>query len=30
MLAINEWFGYDVCATEVQYVREFDGPGGNG
>jgi GNAT superfamily N-acetyltransferase len=21
MLAINEWFGYEVCATEVRYVR---------
>ncbi|MEW2163097.1 GNAT family N-acetyltransferase [Streptomyces sp. NPDC007084] len=25
MLAINAWFGYDVCATEVQYVREVGG-----
>jgi GNAT superfamily N-acetyltransferase len=23
MLAINKWFGYDVCATEVRYVREL-------
>ncbi|MEU6402662.1 GNAT family N-acetyltransferase [Streptomyces sp. NPDC046985] len=23
MLAINEWFGYEVCATEVRYVREL-------
>lgn len=23
MLAINKWFGYEVCATEVQYVREL-------
>ncbi|UUU35006.1 GNAT family N-acetyltransferase [Streptomyces sp. CA-210063] len=24
MLAINKWFGYEVCATEVRYVRELD------
>ncbi|MGW0704482.1 GNAT family N-acetyltransferase [Streptomyces sp. NPDC002643] len=24
MLAINEWFGYAMCATEVRYVRELD------
>ncbi|TLS43438.1 GNAT family N-acetyltransferase [Streptomyces montanus] len=24
MLAINNWFGYEVCATEVCHVREFD------
>ncbi|MHB9862821.1 GNAT family N-acetyltransferase [Streptomyces sp. YIM S03343] len=23
MLAINEWFGYEICATEVRYVREL-------
>lgn len=23
MLAINNWFGYEICATEVQYVREL-------
>jgi GNAT superfamily N-acetyltransferase len=23
MLAINEWFGYEVCATEVRHVREL-------
>ncbi|TPQ18927.1 GNAT family N-acetyltransferase [Streptomyces sporangiiformans] len=23
MLAINDWFGYEVCATEVCHVREF-------
>ncbi|EFE70410.1 GNAT family N-acetyltransferase [Streptomyces viridosporus] len=23
MLAINQWFGYAVCATEVRYVREL-------
>ncbi|GAA3774343.1 GNAT family N-acetyltransferase [Streptomyces chiangmaiensis] len=23
MLAINKWFGYEICATEVQYVREL-------
>ncbi|WP_329534839.1 GNAT family N-acetyltransferase [Streptomyces sp. NBC_01450] len=23
MLAINKWFGYEVCATEVTYVREL-------
>ncbi|MFF9409354.1 GNAT family N-acetyltransferase [Streptomyces anandii] len=23
MLAINKWFGYEVCATEVRYVREL-------
>ncbi|MFF0168784.1 GNAT family N-acetyltransferase [Streptomyces prasinus] len=23
MIAINEWFGYEVCATEVRYVREL-------
>ncbi|WP_338899107.1 GNAT family N-acetyltransferase [Streptomyces sp. TG1A-60] len=22
MLAVNKWFGYEVCATEVRYVRE--------
>jgi GNAT superfamily N-acetyltransferase len=25
MIAINEWFGYEVCATEVRYVRELGG-----
>jgi len=23
MLAINKWFGYQICATEVQHVREL-------
>lgn len=23
MLAINRWFGYETCATEVRYVREL-------
>ncbi|GAA2197635.1 GNAT family N-acetyltransferase [Streptomyces bangladeshensis] len=23
MIAINEWLGYEVCATEVRYVREL-------
>ncbi|MGP2437438.1 GNAT family N-acetyltransferase [Streptomyces sp. JW3] len=23
MLAVNKWFGYEVCATEVRYVREL-------
>jgi GNAT superfamily N-acetyltransferase len=23
MLAINKWFGYAICATEVRYVREL-------
>ncbi|KOU65569.1 acetyltransferase [Streptomyces sp. MMG1533] len=23
MIAINKWFGYEICATEVRYVREF-------
>ncbi|MFG2950581.1 GNAT family N-acetyltransferase [Streptomyces adustus] len=23
MLAINTWFGYEICATEVRYVREL-------
>jgi len=23
MLAINKWFGYEICATEVTYVREL-------
>lgn len=23
MLAINKWFGYEVCATEVRYVRSL-------
>ncbi|WP_405994307.1 GNAT family N-acetyltransferase [Streptomyces sp. NBC_00986] len=23
MLAINTWFGYETCATEVRYVREL-------
>jgi GNAT superfamily N-acetyltransferase len=23
MLAINDWFGYEVCATEVRHVREL-------
>ncbi|MFD7708996.1 GNAT family N-acetyltransferase [Streptomyces sp. NPDC059786] len=23
MLAINKWFGYEVCASEVRYVREL-------
>jgi GNAT superfamily N-acetyltransferase len=24
MLAINKWFGYEICATEVKYLRELD------
>lgn len=24
MIAINKWFGYEVCATEVRYVRDLD------
>lgn len=23
MLAINKWFGYEICATEVRYVRSI-------
>ncbi|ANH90806.1 acetyltransferase [Streptomyces sp. SAT1] len=23
MIAVNRWFGYEVCATEVRYVREL-------
>ncbi|GGJ02442.1 GNAT family N-acetyltransferase [Streptomyces brasiliensis] len=23
MLAINKWFGYEICATEVHYAREL-------
>ncbi|MFJ3673046.1 GNAT family N-acetyltransferase [Streptomyces sp. NPDC090106] len=23
MLAINKWFGYEICATEVRYAREL-------
>lgn len=23
MIAINTWFGYEICATEVRYVREI-------
>ncbi|MFC3577336.1 GNAT family N-acetyltransferase [Streptomyces yaanensis] len=23
MIAINKWFGYEICATEVHYVREL-------
>ncbi|WP_329278908.1 GNAT family N-acetyltransferase [Streptomyces sp. NBC_01451] len=23
MIAINNWFGYEICATEVRYVREL-------
>jgi GNAT superfamily N-acetyltransferase len=23
MLAINKWFGYEICATEVAYVRDL-------
>ncbi|MFG2498827.1 GNAT family N-acetyltransferase [Streptomyces sp. NPDC048441] len=23
MLAINNWFGYEICATEVRHVRSF-------
>ncbi|GGL09118.1 GNAT family N-acetyltransferase [Streptomyces flaveus] len=23
MLAINKWFGYEICATEVRYIREL-------
>jgi GNAT superfamily N-acetyltransferase len=23
MIAVNKWFGYEICATEVRYVREL-------
>lgn len=23
MLAINRWFGYEICATEVRHVRRI-------
>ncbi len=23
MIAINQWFGYEICGTEVRYVREL-------
>ncbi|USQ87446.1 GNAT family N-acetyltransferase [Streptomyces phaeoluteigriseus] len=23
MLAVNKWFGYEICATEVRYAREI-------
>ncbi|MGW1727231.1 GNAT family N-acetyltransferase [Streptomyces sp. NPDC002306] len=23
MLAVNKWFGYEICASEVRYVREL-------
>ncbi len=23
MLAVNKWFGYGICATEVRHVREL-------
>lgn len=23
MIAVNAWFGYEICATEVRYVREL-------
>ncbi|WP_105972662.1 GNAT family N-acetyltransferase [Streptomyces geranii] len=23
MIAINKWFGYEICATEVRYVRDL-------
>jgi hypothetical protein len=23
MLAINEWFGYEICATEVNHVLDL-------
>ena len=23
MIAINKWFGYELCGTEVRYVREL-------
>jgi GNAT superfamily N-acetyltransferase len=23
MLAVNKWFGYEICATEVRHVREL-------
>ncbi|MFE9769023.1 GNAT family N-acetyltransferase [Streptomyces sp. NPDC005808] len=23
MIAINKWFGYEICATEVRYLREL-------
>ncbi len=24
MLAINEWFGYEVCATETRYTKRLE------
>ncbi|WP_415948871.1 GNAT family N-acetyltransferase [Streptomyces sp. KLOTTS4A1] len=24
MLAVNKWFGYQICATEVRHARDFD------
>ncbi|MFE3603865.1 GNAT family N-acetyltransferase [Streptomyces sp. NPDC059096] len=26
MLAVNRWFGYEICASEVRHVRELDRP----
>lgn len=23
MLAVNRWFGYEICATEVRHVRKM-------
>ena len=24
MIAINKWFGYELCGTEVRYVRALE------
>ncbi|KJY46117.1 acetyltransferase [Streptomyces sp. NRRL S-444] len=26
MLAINRWFGYEICATETRYAKQLEGP----
>ncbi|MFB6563592.1 MULTISPECIES: GNAT family N-acetyltransferase [unclassified Streptomyces] len=26
MLAINEWFGYEICATETRYTKKLETP----
>ncbi len=26
MIAVNKWFGYEICATEVRHVRELGRP----
>ncbi|MFF4582756.1 GNAT family N-acetyltransferase [Streptomyces sp. NPDC001373] len=28
MLAINEWFGYEICATETRYTKKLGGTSG--